>query len=247
MPLPSMPAGGGGSLLDLEDIFGGGGGGGMPAPAPAAAAASVDLLADIFSSTASVTPTSVPSSSFPPAAPTGTGIGQGMGMGVGVGVGGMDLLGMGLMPAPSGGAPQSYPVQGYSQPPMQMQMQTQPQNNVVQAFDKGGLEITMEVSKPDPANPASSRILSRFSNRTAHPMEALSFQAAVPKYLKLEMLPASSTVIPPHSMGAVTQEIRITNSMQGEKTLMLKLKVGYTQAGVVVDEMAQVASFPPGY
>ena len=264
MPLPSGPAGGGssngGSLLDLDDIFGGGGGGGsMPAPAPMAApAASVDLLADIFSSNASVAPAmSAPSSSFPPAAPAATGMGMG---GMGMGMGGMDLLSMGMMPAPSSGAPQAFPSQGFSQPPpmqpsmpasapmMTMTSAPSSNSNVIQAFDKGGLEITMEVSKPDPSNPANSRILSRFSNRTARPMEALSFQAAVPKYLKLEMLPATSTVIPPNSTGAVTQEIRITNSMQGEKTIMLKLKVGYTQAGgVAVDEMAQVSSFPPGY
>ena len=56
----------------------------------------------------------------------------------------------------------------------------------------------------------------------------------MPKYLKLEMFPASSTVIPPHSHGAVTQEIRVINSMHGEKNIMLKLKIGYTQGGISV-------------
>jgi Adaptin C-terminal domain len=59
-------------------------------------------------------------------------------------------------------------------------------------------------------------------------------QAAVPKYLKLEMLPASSSSIPPNSSGAVTQEIRVVNSQQGEKNIMLKLKIGYFQGGVQV-------------
>jgi AP-1 complex subunit gamma-1 len=62
----------------------------------------------------------------------------------------------------------------------------------------------------------------------------LNSQAAVPKYLKLEMLPASSSVIPPHSNGLVTQEIRVLNSMHGEKNIMLKLKIGYSQGGVPV-------------
>jgi hypothetical protein len=56
----------------------------------------------------------------------------------------------------------------------------------------------------------------------------------VPKYLKLEMLPASSSSIPPNSSGAVTQEIRVVNSQQGEKNIMLKLKIGYFQGGVQV-------------
>jgi AP-1 complex subunit gamma-1 len=56
----------------------------------------------------------------------------------------------------------------------------------------------------------------------------------VPKYLKLEMLPPSSTTIPPMSQGAVTQEIKIANSMQGQKNIMLKLKIAYKQGATMV-------------
>ena len=48
------------------------------------------------------------------------------------------------------------------------------------------------------------------------------------------MLPPTNTVIPPLSDGAVTQEIRVTNSMQGEKSIMLKLKVGFSINGQLV-------------
>lgn len=48
------------------------------------------------------------------------------------------------------------------------------------------------------------------------------------------MLPPTGTVIPPNSNGAITQEIRVTNSMQGEKSLMLKLKVGFSVNGQTV-------------
>ena len=69
----------------------------------------------------------------------------------------------------------------------------------------------------------------------------------MPKYLKLEMYPPSSTSIPANSSGAVTQEIRLVNSMQGEKSIMLKLKIGYTCGARTTEELAQVSSFPPGY
>ncbi len=59
-------------------------------------------------------------------------------------------------------------------------------------------------------------------------------QAAVPKYLKLEMRPPNSTTVPPNSNGAITQELRLTNSMQGQKNIMLKLKIGYKQGANVV-------------
>lgn len=56
-------------------------------------------------------------------------------------------------------------------------------------------------------------------------------QAAVPKYLKLEMMPPSSTTVPSHSAGSVTQEIRVTNSSQGEKNIMMKFKLGFSSGG----------------
>ena len=114
----------------------------------------------------------------------------------------------------------------------------------VQAFDKDGFAIEMELSKPDLAHNAVSKVVCKFINKTTGPITDLNFQAAVPKYLKLEMLPPSSTMVPANSNGQVTQEIRLTNTMQGEKNVMLKLKIGYKTQGKSVDELAQVNNFP---
>jgi AP-1 complex subunit gamma-1 len=61
------------------------------------------------------------------------------------------------------------------------------------------------------------------------------------------MMAASSTTIPPGSSGIVTQEIRLTNSMQGDKSIMLKLKIGYNHGGHNVEEQTQVSNFPERY
>ena len=37
--------------------------------------------------------------------------------------------------------------------------------------------------------------------------------------------------IPPNSSGTVTQEMKITNTQQGEKNIMLKLKLTYKAGG----------------
>jgi AP-1 complex subunit gamma-1 len=103
------------------------------------------------------------------------------------------------------------------------------------------------VTKPTVGNPAQTKMVCKFINTNGQPLEGLVFQAAVPKYLKLEMLPPSSTTIPAHSSGAVTQEIRLNNSMQGQKNIMLKLKIGYTVGGNTVEDMEQVTAFPPLY
>lgn len=122
-----------------------------------------------------------------------------------------------------------------------------PTNPSFKAFEKNGLAVVFELSKPNPSNPASTTILCRFANQNPTPISNLVFQAAVPKFLKLEMLPPTNTVIPPNSNGAVTQEIRVTNSMQGEKSIMLKLKVGFTSNGQNIEDLTQVSSFPPLY
>jgi len=97
----------------------------------------------------------------------------------------------------------------------------------------------MDISKPVPSDLSQSRIICRFKNLNPIQLEHLVFQAAVPKYLKLEMLPPSSTTVPPaHAAAAeVTQEIRLTNSMQGQKSIMLKLKIGYKQGSVTVSDL----------
>lgn len=105
----------------------------------------------------------------------------------------------------------------------------------------------LDVSKPVPSDPSQTKITCKFVNQTHAPLDALVFQAAVPKYLKLEMFPPTSTTIPAQSHGAVTQEIRLTNSMQGAKNITFKLKIGYTSQGTAVDEVTQVSSFPPLY
>jgi len=67
----------------------------------------------------------------------------------------------------------------------------------------------------------------------------------VPKYLQLKMEPASSQVLTPQSTN-VTQSMAVANTTNGEKPIMMKLRIGYEHNGANVQEMAQVANFPNG-
>ena len=89
----------------------------------------------------------------------------------------------------------------------------------------------MDVSKPNPSTPSQTHILCRYFNMTGNPFSDFVLQAAVPKYMKLEMQPPSSTSLTAYSNGNVTQEIRINNTLQGEKPVMLKLKIVYKVNG----------------
>lgn len=69
----------------------------------------------------------------------------------------------------------------------------------------------------------------------------------MPKYMKLEMFPPTSTTIAGHSVDAVSQELRVTNNMHKEKNIVLKLKFSYVVGGKTVEDLVSVSSFPAGY
>lgn len=105
------------------------------------------------------------------------------------------------------------------------------------AHDKDGFKVVIEMWKPNATAPANTQLLCRYTNSTGYPITDFVFQAAVPKYLKLEMMPPSSATILANSNGAVTQEMKVTNSVQGEKPIMLKLKILYKLNGQPVSIM----------
>jgi AP-1 complex subunit gamma-1 len=66
-----------------------------------------------------------------------------------------------------------------------------------------------------------------YSNKTAMPMSQINLQVAVQKYMKLEILPATSSMMQPLAQNGITQDMKITNTLEGQKPLALKIKVNY--------------------
>jgi len=116
----------------------------------------------------------------------------------------------------------------------------------IPAFNKDGVTIVLDVSK-QPNAPQVAQITANITNSNPHPLHDLVFQAAVPKYCKLQMNPPSSTTIPPNNSGKVTQQLKVANSLQGQKPIMLKLRVEYKTEDKTIAEMAEVANFPDTY
>jgi AP-1 complex subunit gamma-1 len=72
-------------------------------------------------------------------------------------------------------------------------------------------------------------------------------QAAVPKYMQLRLEPATSSVLPASGSMPVYQKLYVNNTMHGQKSLIMRLKVGFmTSEGLRVDEQTEVGNFPPG-
>eukprot|EP00903_Cladosiphon_okamuranus_P018668 g17182.t1 len=231
------------NLLDLDDLFGGGGAGDAgtaapPGPAATGTTATVDLMADIFSAPPAATPAAAAatapvafSGTAQPAPPAAA----------------ASLLDP-FAPAPTAATPAGSALGStLAAAAAATPAAAEPPPSFV-AFDKGGLSVTFELSKPSGSqDPSVTNVKATFRNSGATDITGLHFQAAVPKYLRLEMQPASGSVVKAGGAGSVEQIVRITNSLQGQKNLLMKLKIVYEAAGTKMQEMASVSSFPAGY
>jgi len=207
----------------------------LPSAAPAAPAAEPDLLSDLMGLGLGEAPAApaMGGATPPPAA-----------------AGGMDSM---LMDMLGGGAPAPAPA---APPPAAMgggldammgggMMGGGAPNHSFQAYSKDGLTIQFTCQKD--ANPSVTIVDAAFSNAQGAPMTGFGFQVAVPKFMKLQMSPASSDTLPPMSSGAVTQQFKLANSLHGQKPLLVKLKIDFTFNGQPMSEMAQVDNFPVGF
>lgn len=118
----------------------------------------------------------------------------------------------------------------------------------VPALSHSGLTVEFECSKPESFDPQKSVLIAHFQNATGAPIHGMNLQVAVPKYVKMELEPPSSTTIPPTGGNTkpVTQRVTVTNSMLGTKNLVLKVKIGFTLNGQKIDHMATCSGFPAG-
>ena len=65
--------------------------------------------------------------------------------------------------------------------------------------------------------------------------------------MKIDMQPPSSTSIPANSRESVTQEVRLVNSQQGEKSIVIKIKLSYVCGGKTNEDLVSVSAFPALY
>eukprot|EP00644_Phytophthora_capsici_P010659 jgi/Phyca11/542260/estExt2_Genewise1Plus.C_PHYCAscaffold_90046 len=186
--------------------------------AQSSASASLLDLDDIFGGGASTSSanTSGPTSTAPAAGSSNGGAAAGAG----------DLLG--LMDF---GAPAPTPAPPAANPP-------------VRAYEKNGLTVDLEITKPNVDDKSVTYITATTRNSTAMPIDKFVFLAAFPKYIKLKMEPPTGDSVPPNNGGAVTQVVKIQNSMQGEKPVLMRIKLEFFVNGSKVEDMATVNNFP---
>lgn len=133
-------------------------------------------------------------------------------------------------------------------PPQSSQGSSTQPAALLTAYCNDDLEVLFSVTHA--GIPGATDILAEFKNKTTQPIAGFSLQAAVPKVFQLKLDPASGRTLPPvgeSAASAVTQQIHVTNTMPGQKALVMRLRMSYTGSdGQQVVQQAEVA-FPPGF
>ncbi|CAF0974911.1 unnamed protein product [Adineta steineri] len=110
-----------------------------------------------------------------------------------------------------------------------------PSMNVI---DKNGLCITFQFEKQDQL----LLIHLQATNSTQTPIKNFTFKAAVPKTFSLELLPPTSTTIPPNNTGDIRQIIKISNP--NKEKLRMRIKINYSYNDSQMNDEAELNSFP---
>lgn len=109
---------------------------------------------------------------------------------------------------------------------------------------QGEIALTLDFSKPQPAQPQFTLVTATFINQGSVPITDIELKLSMPKYLKLQVLPATATTIGPHG-GSATQQIKLANTAQGEKPVMMRVRLEYKINGQAKAEQAE-PSIPAG-
>ncbi|TKY69842.1 AP-1 complex subunit gamma-1 [Spatholobus suberectus] len=113
----------------------------------------------------------------------------------------------------------------------------------ITAFESSSLRLTFNFSK-QPGNPQTTVIQATFMNLSSNTYTDFVFQAAVPKFLQLHLDPASSITLPAAGNGSITQNLKITNSQHGKKSLVMRMRIAYKTNGKDTLEEGQINNFP---
>ncbi|KAG8366178.1 hypothetical protein BUALT_Bualt17G0049600 [Buddleja alternifolia] len=115
----------------------------------------------------------------------------------------------------------------------------------VTAFESSSLKITFNFSK-EAGNQQTTAIEAQFVNKSPDIYSNFVFQAAVPKFLQLNLDPASTNILPASGNGSITQKLRVSNSQHGKKSLVMRIRINYKVNGKDVLEEGQISNFPRG-
>ncbi|KAB2090894.1 hypothetical protein ES319_A03G153700v1 [Gossypium barbadense] len=111
------------------------------------------------------------------------------------------------------------------------------------AYESSSLRVMFNFSKQR-GSPQTTLIQATFTNLSSNVYNDFLFQAAVPKFLQLHLDPASSNTLPASGDGSITQNLKVTNSQHGKKSLVMRVRIAYKTNNKDVLEERQINNFP---
>eukprot|EP01091_Cochliopodium_minus_P019800 TRINITY_DN8439_c0_g1_i1.p1 TRINITY_DN8439_c0_g1~~TRINITY_DN8439_c0_g1_i1.p1 ORF type:complete len:831 (-),score=268.79 TRINITY_DN8439_c0_g1_i1:48-2540(-) len=109
------------------------------------------------------------------------------------------------------------------------------------AYDQNGLKIIFQFA-PKEGNVVLLNLVS--TNSTGVPITNFSVLMAVPPYVKLQMAMASGNEVPANGSGSVEQKVKLMNTLQGEKPILVKIKIDGQHGSQTISVVHQVNNFP---
>eukprot|EP00921_Rhytidocystis_pertsovi_P022295 GHVQ01035654.1.p1 GENE.GHVQ01035654.1~~GHVQ01035654.1.p1 ORF type:complete len:847 (+),score=135.48 GHVQ01035654.1:197-2737(+) len=116
-------------------------------------------------------------------------------------------------------------------------------------FEKGGVGVVFRFHK-ERKDSTKFDVTATYTNKGPNTLTDFVFEVAVPKYLTLDMKPASSSTLAPNC--TVTQQLHIDNSALNQKPVLFKVRLSYQYVPLgslepaKVQEFLNVANFPQG-
>ncbi|XP_053325704.1 ADP-ribosylation factor-binding protein GGA1 [Spea bombifrons] len=118
----------------------------------------------------------------------------------------------------------------------------------VTVYDQQSFRVLFHFAQDPPAGrPDILVVVISMLSTAPLPVTGISFQAAVPKTMKVKLQPASGNELPPFNPilppSAVTQVLLLANPTK--EKVRLRYKLTYTQGEQAFDEMGDIEDFPP--
>ncbi|XVE75085.1 hypothetical protein DITRI_Ditri12bG0068400 [Diplodiscus trichospermus] len=144
--------------------------------------------------------------------------------------------------SPANAAPMLDLLDGFGPSPQKHEGNGQVYPSLV-AYESSSLRMTFNFSK-EPGNLQTTLIQATITNLSPNVYNDFLFQAAVPKFLQLHLDPASSNTLPASGNGSITQNLKVTNSQHGKKSLVMRIRIVYKMDNKDVLEEGQINNFP---
>jgi len=120
---------------------------------------------------------------------------------------------------------------------------SKPNKILVEGYKDDHINIDFEMDPKNPQNPQEHRIVAYFNGVSENQLQGINLLVAVQKHMKISLQAATGTSMSGTGQRQISQEMKITNTMEGVKPISVKIKITYSVQGNKV-ENTKTITFP---